>query len=186
MGNRYDRERRRQQDEDREAFRRDFGRQGTSSRGGYRPSDSDEQYFGGSMQYGEGYMGRSRDYDRSQRGYEEDTSDYSQPGFGRSGNFRSDYDSGTYRRSGGYAQGFGSEASRRHSGVGYSGRSGYGGEDFRNRYENRFSGQGTEDFGIYDQNYPESERGYGNPSGGRDRGWWDRTSDEVASWFGDE
>ncbi len=36
-------------------------------------------------------------------------------------------------------------------------------------------------------NYPSSERGFrGDDRGGSDRGWWDKTTDEVASWFGDE
>lgn len=39
-----------------------------------------------------------------------------------------------------------------------------------------------------DRNYPSSERGYMSDRGRarHDRGWWDKTSDEVASWFGDE
>jgi len=36
----------------------------------------------------------------------------------------------------------------------------------------------------YGSSYPESESGYyGNQE---DRGWWDKTTDEVSSWFGDE
>jgi osmotically-inducible protein OsmY len=40
----------------------------------------------------------------------------------------------------------------------------------------------------YSSNYPESRSGYYAGRSGRenDRGWWDKTSDEVASWFGDE
>lgn len=42
----------------------------------------------------------------------------------------------------------------------------------------------------YDErNYNEHRRNYDNDSGDRkrnDRDWWDRTTDEVASWFGDE
>jgi osmotically-inducible protein OsmY len=176
-----------------EDFDRDHRSRGRSMRSGYgsMPSDYDDEYFGGSMQFGEGYSGGGRDYDRMRRGYEGGREDSSQPGFGRSGNFGGEYDSGTYRRTGGgYSQGFGSEASRRHSGVGYSGRSGFSGEDSRSRYGNRFAGQGAEDLTDYDQ-YQDSERGYrnsygGGMYGGRERGWWDRTSDEVASWFGDD
>jgi CBS domain-containing protein len=36
----------------------------------------------------------------------------------------------------------------------------------------------------YRQSGTQYSRGYGN--GGSDRGWWDRASDEVSSWFGDE
>lgn len=45
----------------------------------------------------------------------------------------------------------------------------------------------------YGRDYGEPYRGYGREAYGRDvhhgnhdRGWWDRASDEVASWFGDE
>lgn len=44
-------------------------------------------------------------------------------------------------------------------------------------------------YGRYGAPYPESERGYYSgrePYRGADRGWWDRTSDEISSWFGDE
>lgn len=105
-------------------------------RGGYGSMRSDDQdeYFGGSMQPGDMYGGGRGDYDRIGRGYEGGRDDYSQPRSGRSGNFENEYDSGAHRRTGdSYAQGFSSEASRRHSGVGYSGRSGFSGEDRRGR-----------------------------------------------------
>ena len=39
-------------------------------------------------------------------------------------------------------------------------------------------------YGSYGQNYGNRPGGYGN--GESERGWWDRASDEVSSWFGDE
>lgn len=61
----------------------------------------------------------------------------------------------------------GSDYSRGRYGSGYSNRN-YGGDyDYSN-----------------EDDYLESERGYDHRN--RERGWWDRTSDEISSWFGDE
>jgi osmotically-inducible protein OsmY len=64
------------------------------------------------------------------------------------------------------------------------GRSQYG-EQRRPYYSGR--GSSSMYYNDDDRSYPSSERGY---MSGRerqdDRGWWDKTSDEVASWFGDE
>jgi osmotically-inducible protein OsmY len=52
----------------------------------------------------------------------------------------------------------------------------YYGNNYRDRYESR-----------NDQNMGDWKRdrsGYSHTSG--DRGWWDKTTDEVASWFGDD
>jgi osmotically-inducible protein OsmY len=76
-----------------------------------------------------------------------------------------------------YAGGYRSGESYGERGRGYSdyGRGGYAGEYGRRGYgqERRY-----EDRGGY-----EGRGGYGE---GEDRGWWDRFSDTVASWFGDE
>ncbi len=56
----------------------------------------------------------------------------------------------------------------------YGGHGAY--EDSGSRYLRE---QGRES--DYDRRY-----GYGEGYGSADRGWWDRASDEVASWFGDE
>jgi len=105
-------------------------------------------------------------------------------------------------------------SSRRGSEYGSSGREGYWGggweneRDERSRYGNPIGGSGFErgynespssGYSSQRSNYPSSgyrsgerygERGseydrerYG---GGEERGWWDRASDAVASWFGDE
>jgi len=132
-----------------------------------RPFRRGEEYFGGNrVGYGEGYTGgRGRDHETYPRENESRPS-YQQTRYSRS--YGTEYDDP-------YTQGFGSEASRRHSGVGYSGRG---------NYPNRYSGHGAEELG-YGRGYPESERGFQNYEGD-DRGWWDKTSDEVSSWFGDE
>jgi osmotically-inducible protein OsmY len=40
--------------------------------------------------------------------------------------------------------------------------------------------------GYSNMNYGNRNRDLGNNYNERDRGWWDRTRDEVSSWFGDE
>lgn len=79
----------------------------------------------------------------------------------------------------------------------------YGMYGDRGRYdEGRFSGQGTQSsmrragrspgYGRADYGYGAREEARGSSRGnyGRDenedRSWWDRTTDEVSSWFGDE
>lgn len=77
--------------------------------------------------------------------------------------------------------------------YGSSGREGYWGggweneRDDRSRYGNPIGGSG------FERGYNESSSGYRSGDydreryqGGEERGWWDRASDAVASWFGDE
>lgn len=139
--------------------------------GEFRGNDREENLFGsGRQSYGEGYTGGS--------------------------NYRDDE---TYRRD--YEGGYGSyESPRRFSDAdrSYGGtyqsdyERGYG-EDWRNRNRGGYTGQtryGSSTYGRseYGSSYPESESGFKTGRGyeGRERGWWDRASDEVSSWFGDE
>jgi osmotically-inducible protein OsmY len=137
-----------------------------SSRG-----DREENYFGsGRQSYGGGYTGGST--------YRDDT-------------YRRDYEGGY-----GNPETFGrrySEGSRRYGSSPYESdyERGYG-EDWRWRNRSGFTGQtrygSTSGRGEYGPSYPESESGYYANRGyqGEDRSWWDRASDEVSSWFGDE
>ena len=63
-------------------------------------------------------------------------------------------------------------------------------DDYNDRYRNTGYGEGTG--GYSNRNYDRSndwrnnrENDYNN-TGNNDRGWWDRTRDEVSSWFGDD
>jgi osmotically-inducible protein OsmY len=67
--------------------------------------------------------------------------------------------------------------------------------DFEKHYYNQHAGHGNYVDGYgneYNRNRPVNRyggdtRNYGNANqGGFDRDWWDRTKDEVASWFGDD
>lgn len=62
------------------------------------------------------------------------------------------------------------------------GRSGYGGSDYMGRSDYGRSNWGKSDYGNRDE---YRNRGYGSGEN-EERSWWDRTSDEVSSWFGDE
>lgn len=59
------------------------------------------------------------------------------------------------------------------------------GDDYnRSNYEGRNYNRGTGNFGggNYGSDYNRNREDYGRG----ERGWWDKTSDEVSSWFGDE
>lgn len=76
---------------------------------------------------------------------------------------------------------------------------GYGQRNYKSDFEKHYYGQQTghgnyvDGYGNdYNRNRPVNRyggdtRNYGNANqGGFDRDWWDRTKDEVASWFGDD
>jgi hypothetical protein len=169
-------------------YGRDIGRRpfGRSSAYGGTPFADDERYFGGSRRYGQGYTGRS-DLDTT---YERDYGRVTDSD--RSEDYGEKYETGRSRP--GSEQGYRGEFRRTYPDRGYGN---YG----STRFEERFGGQGAEDFaryapnyptygpgyGAYGPSYPMSERGYlRDYDEGEERGWWDKTSDEVASWFGDE
>ncbi len=99
-----------------------------------------------------------------------------------------------------YSGGYGSEYRTYGRGLGEMGQ-GYGNE-WRSGGQGRYGGEGRYGEGGYSQrsNYPSgyrsgerygerggsSEYGRGEYGEGEERGWWDRASDAVASWFGDE
>jgi osmotically-inducible protein OsmY len=165
---------------------RDLGRpdQTDTARRRYGPSFGDrsdlganENYFGaGRMGYGDGLedVEPNRSFGSSWRdstGY----SNYENPD--------QRYDS-TRRRAG-----FGRDA----FGLGYGGD--WEPEANRRRYENRDLDRNRYEEGyaadrgnwLNRRDYPSSESGFNSGRNeGRERGWWDRTSDEVSSWFGDE
>ncbi|HTK37218.1 MAG TPA: BON domain-containing protein [Pyrinomonadaceae bacterium] len=138
--------------------------------GEFRGDDREENYFGsGRQSYGEGYAGGST--------YRDDTypRDY-EGGYGSYESQRRTVDAdrtygGSYQSD--YERGYGDDRQIRNTG-GYTGQTRYGDSTY-----------GRSEYGA---GYPESESGFGNRGRrgeGRERGWWDRASDEVSSWFGD-
>lgn len=153
--------------------------------------DRDSQYFGqyntrSDSEYGRGYT------PRSEHGRNRESERY-----GNEGRFPGDEDLGRY-------------SSRRGQRGNQSGRENYWGRGWENERdesnrESRYGSYGrsgaergyseglTGDYPRYNyptgfrsnERYGERGRDYDNDREGG-RGWWDRASDEVASWFGDE
>jgi len=61
----------------------------------------------------------------------------------------------------------------------------YGGEAPRGTWRENYP-QGEFPRSGYERDYGPLYRGQGYRGPGQERGWWDRTTDEVASWFGDD
>ena len=58
--------------------------------------------------------------------------------------------------------------------------------DYNDRYRNLGYGEGLGMTSGYSNRNYGNRNDYGNAGNDRDRGWWDRTRDEVSSWFGDD
>jgi len=153
------------------------GRHSDTANRGYSSFD-DRSSFGG-----ENYFGSGR------QGYGDGIEDY-QPNrtFGSSWRDSTGYSNYDYpeRRY---------ESTERRAGFGRDAYGlGYGGDWEPERYR-RQPNPSTYDRDRNDENYygrgasrsdyPSSEQGFYNERSG-ERGWWDRASDEVSSWFGDE
>lgn len=134
-----------------------------------------------------------RDYDRTGRRSESDyernrgsygtSRDYND--YNRERNYGRDYGASStrdYGREGSYSGSYGGTTGRdykRDYGQRDYGREGYSGSSYGGGTTGSRSGRGD-----YERGYGSREQ-YGN-RGGEERGWWDRASDEVSSWFGDD
>jgi len=128
-------------------------------RGQYRP-----QIFRGDQYYPQPFRGQQYPHDRFEGSQQFDDDDY---------------ESGSDRRSDYYAETRGLDRGRfQQGGAGY-GRTGYGRTSYgRTGMQNRESQRRLAALPY------GRERDY--ESRGEERGWWDRASDEVSSWFGDD
>lgn len=162
---------------------RDSGYQDTDERGRQARDYDYDSTYGGARRRAPGGYDRGRD--------EGDYGGYSgryRGNYGISSGSRrnSDYNYGDDRRSFGYGR---IETDYMRYGAGsdlndddYS----YGGRDYDHSYGSERYGSRS-DHGRYNRGYETYGRGYeGRRGGEEERGWWDRASDEVASWFGDE
>jgi osmotically-inducible protein OsmY len=153
--------------------RRDYG---NTSSGSYN-SDNDNR--------------RWRRYDEDKDDYNRRTSNYGNRNYGNSygsSQQNRDYDQNRYGNTGNYG-------SSSYGGSSAYGDLGYGNAGYGNDY-NRYRGynQNTnEDYGTgsygYGYGYGRSydrDRDYENRNRQGDRDWWDKTKDEVSSWFGDD
>ena len=180
---------------------RDFDGQNSGYGGGYTSSNR-----------GRDYNSQDRDHDDFQsntrssrsntgnfgRNTENDRTDYTLYGYDRENHYSSgsDEERGYYNRGGdyGYGSNFGTSGSNfdrmdasdsmRRGSRDYGRGSGRDRSNQSGRNENYYS-QG----GDYQGDYMTSERGWETENRGgsnRDeRGWWDKTTDEISSWFGD-
>ena len=150
-------------------------------RGGYRPERDDDDYpperSRAMREYGRSDNQPSRRDEpdarrRSRPGdpYGDDyrRAEYGREDYGRQDYRREDYDREDYGRE--------SAGNRRYAEQRRPARYDYDREDWDFRARSRTEPQREEGRG---REYPAGARG-------RDRGWWERVSDEVASWFGDE
>lgn len=172
--------------------------------GGEYQSASGHGYGGQSSEEERDYSSeRNRGYGGSGRGYgggggsdwryrDRSTSSYGQganypAGFG----FGERYDEDERRSSEYGREGSGSRygsSGRGGYGMGGYGASGYGGTGYgRGEYDRGEYGRGEYGRGGYGRGeYDRGEYGRGEYGQGEERGWWDRASDAIASWFGDE
>ncbi len=187
---RYDRERyndSRDRDSD---YNRNYGSGsygGSSNYGSDRYRGSQRSGIGGGFGFGESGDFRSR-YDRERQSYSPGGYQNYGGGSGYGGNqWTGGYGGSSYGRNmgSGYGSSYGSSgysSGGYGSGLGDSYGSGYGSSDrgYSERYGSSYD---------RDRNYGGSwDSRRDSNRGGRqdDRGWWDRTTDEISSWFGDE
>ena len=160
---------------------------------------------------GRGYEGGREDYDRGWESNRDYTSDrdrsygaYGQNYYQGSSNLGQDwgssYGQGSSSRYGQRIGGQGRGYSNYGQGSGGERRFGESSSDYSQRYDypsdypsrGMYGNQGGRSFDYDRSRYGRGqERGYEyesdrSGSGGGERGWWDRASDTVASWFGDE
>jgi osmotically-inducible protein OsmY len=178
-----------------ERYATGLGYGGSSYRDDY---DDDANRYGGSPT-GLGYGGSSygRDYgdEENPQGSRRDR-DETRSSSRNSGEYSQRYNSPSGYSSGQrYNEGNESRLEQYGGGPGRGdyGRGSYGGSEYTNRgseYNRGSSNQrgGGYSGGGYGGAYGRSQYGRGQEGSGygEERGWWDRTSDEVASWFGDE
>lgn len=171
-----------------------YNRERDYSQGGFGQDYGDVDY--GREDYNRNYGSMSRNVN-----YERDFDDYGsgrdrrfqrglrntegQQGYGNYGNYQGSQYSGDFdrKRRMDLSDDYESYGSSFNASDPYYGRNRYWRDD-----EVSYGKSDRQRKKIRDENiYGGDTRNYGNASqGGYDRGWWDRTRDEVSSWFGDE
>lgn len=162
-------------EEDRDRYRRNDYNQYESDYGNSEDYNRRRDYKNTGSSYNS-----ENDSNKKWRRYDEDYDDYnnrmSSYGNRSQGNYGNTYGSSQYNRD--YDQNrYGTQGGS--YGYGSSGFTGYGNnraydEDYNEDYRNRY---------YRDRDYNDNNR-RSNRQGDRD--WWDKTKDEVSSWFGDD
>jgi osmotically-inducible protein OsmY len=141
----------------------------------------------GSYNSGNDSNRRWRRYDEDYNDYKRRMSDYGNRNYGNSygsSQQNRDYDQNRYGNTGNYgSSSYGGSST--YGDLGY-GSAGYGNEYNRNR---RYDEDYNEDYGTSSYGYGrryDRDRDYENRNRQGNRDWWDKTKDEVSSWFGDD
>lgn len=152
-------------------------------RSSYRPSHRnwEEDRYGRDFNEDRDYGNQSEYFDRGSyvgNRYDRDADNYSR--FARNFNDEDDYERRRYGRGenyGDYRRGYDRDYGRESSDEEYQGRRG---REYHPWNEYRRYGQRSYEGNRY---YPEDRN---RRDWDRDRSWWDKASDEVSSWFGDD
>jgi osmotically-inducible protein OsmY len=166
---------------------------GGSSYGHDTRQDRDYQGTLRAGDYGRYEEEESRSYPERFRQGGEYRGEYGRPDFGREysggeygSGYRNEYGRGGYssEESGRRSEG----RSRAYGGAQEYGGYGYGDSRQGGAYESGGFGAYTRDYGrkYGSGSLPGGEYGRRDRDYNRDRGWWDRATDEVSSWFGDD
>jgi osmotically-inducible protein OsmY len=157
------------------------GSYGNQNQGSYSSSYGNEPRSGGNFGFGDTFRSR---YSRERQAYS--PGGYQNYGGGSgygSNQWTGGFGGSSYGRNYGNTSGSGSYGGSYSSGMGgdYNrGSSGYGDRSYGSGYGYGTGSQGSE-YGYGSSGRESDYRGRQD-----DRGWWDRTTDEVSSWFGDE
>lgn len=212
QSNDWEQNRNRFEDEDRNREKNRYGNasygndynQNTSMRGNYGNSQYGDSAKGREMENQGGYGGAySSDYGQQGGGY--DQTNWGSRGSQQYGGYNQSQqwrDEDRDRRNEGYGSGqdwrkrntgYGNEYGRKNQGWNQNYGTSYGSSgNFDERYRNTGYGEGHGTSGYSNHNYGRGNTNwqgdYDNPryDRDRDRDWWDRTKDEVSSWFGDD
>jgi len=142
------------------AYSSDYGYQGT----GYDQTNWGNRGSRQNTGYNQSQQWRDDDWDRRNEGY----GNYGQENRRRNIDYGNDYNK---RNMGSNYDQWNRDYIGNYGSTGYGERAGMTGGYSNTNYGNR-----NQDLGNR----------YGNTYNDRDRGWWDRTRDEVSSWFGDD
>lgn len=159
----------------------DFDNDSSSQRPYGRHRERDYGFGSGSSGLSSGYSDFGGDYSRESRNL------YDR---GYQGATRRDYENKENRLGGANYDRYGDRGrydEDQYSGGhgGFSSRGSYGRSDYGEDYGSPRYGQSGQGRYSPEREYGRSGRHYGRGDS-EDRSWWDRTTDEVSSWFGDE
>lgn len=205
----WDRNRNRFNQQDESRNRENYGNYGNVNYGNdYRQNQGMQGNYGQgnlggaySSDYGSQYGRESRDY--GNRGNRQGQGGWQNMGSSNNSQNRREGDwtrnRGAIGSAGMYGGDFGrEEPERRDMGYGDDLRTGYsssyGSQYGFGNYGDRMGSSGMYGSnydrrnvgGSYGSNMGDQNRNYSGSGNERDRGWWDRTRDEVSSWFGDD